>query len=80
MSFDKDNVVVPGWYFARDVKSIWWNLFVHITHNPPFQCVRLSDTEWHESLVHPEEIKQVSTKQVSLEEFKVIQLLQKVKL
>jgi hypothetical protein len=76
MDLKKVKGLIPGWYFARDIKSVWWNLFVYITSEPPFKCIRL--TESQDSYVSPEEIQEVSSKRVSFEEFQVLQELQRV--
>ncbi|WP_423149367.1 hypothetical protein [Rubrolithibacter danxiaensis] len=67
------NLKEPGWYIARDNKSLWWNLFVYITSKPPFQCIKIEGNSSKTITVFPEEIKEVSDKRISAREFEVIQ-------
>mgnify|MGYP003575899847 CR=1 FL=1 len=76
----KELELPPGWYLARDNKSVWWNLFVYITSNPPFKCLRIENRQVLDKEISPEEIKDISEKKISLDEFKVIQELQNIKL
>ena len=74
---DKD-LLTPGWYLARDNKSKWWNLFVDVTKEPPYRCIRVINGEFCYTDISPEMIKEVSHKRISLGEFKIIQELQKL--
>ena len=71
------DLLLPGWYLARDIKSKWWNLFVFFTKDPPYKCIETVDGELRYTDITPEKIGEVSQKRISLGEYKIIQELQK---
>ena len=73
---DKE-LLSPGWYLARDNNSKWWNLFVYVTKELPYKCIKIINGELSYTYIMPEKIGEVSHKRISLDEFKIIQDLQK---
>jgi hypothetical protein len=75
---EEKDLSTPGWYLARDSESKWWNLFVDVTKEPPYRCIKIINGEICYMNISPEMIKEVSHKRISLGEFKIIQELQKI--
>ena len=76
MDVQKELSLSPGWYIARNTGSCWWNLFVNISGQPPFKCYLSTPHGQIDTEIFPEEIKEVSTRRITLSEYKVLQELQ----
>jgi hypothetical protein len=56
---DKE-LLSPGWYLARDNNSKWWNLFVYVTKELPYKCIKIINGELSYTYIMPEKIGEVS--------------------